>query len=316
MSGQIKRKIYLEDKPREQALKQLLDQFQIEREVEIVPTSEARGRVTAKPIYATLSMPHYHASAMDGIAVHAEDTYGAHEKRPLHLQEGVQFAYVDTGDPIPEPYNAVIMIEHIQELGQGKIEIIEPATPWQHIRPVGEDVVSGEMLFPQGHCLRPVDLGALLAGGILSVAVVKKPVVSIIPTGDELVQPTVNVQRGDIIDFNSTVFQNHIEEWGGLPVHRGITKDDPDLLKKAIKDAVDDSDIVVVNAGSSAGSEDYTVHIINELGEVYTHGVAARPGKPVVLGKVDNTIVIGLPGYPVSAYLSLEWFVQPLLCDY
>ncbi|WP_078428203.1 molybdopterin biosynthesis protein [Alkalihalobacterium alkalinitrilicum] len=316
MGELLKRKIYLEDKPRDIALKQLFNEFQFQREVELVETAEARGRITAEPIYANLSMPHYHASAMDGIAVNAEDTYSAHEKQPLQLVEELHFVYVDTGDPIPEPYNAVIMIEHIQELGEGKIEIIEPATPWQHIRPVGEDVVSGEMLFPQGHRLRPVDLGALLAGGILCIPVVKKPVVSIIPTGDELVQPTVDVKRGDIIDFNSTVFQSYVEEWGGAPVKKGITKDDPELLKKAILDAVEESDIVLVNAGSSAGSEDYTVHIIAELGEVFTHGVATRPGKPVVLGKVRDTIVVGLPGYPVSAYLTLEWFVQPLICRY
>ncbi|WP_026671893.1 molybdopterin biosynthesis protein [Alkalihalobacterium bogoriense] len=316
LQEQIKRIIYLEDKPREQALVELLNNFQYKRDVEWIPTVEARGRVTAEPIYAALSMPHFHASAMDGIAVHAETTYGAHEKNPKQLIEGIDFHYVDTGDPIPDEYNAVIMIEHVQERGNKTIEIIEPAAPWQHIRPVGEDVVSGEMLFSQGHTLRPVDLGALLAGGMTTVAVVKKPIVAIIPTGNELVEPTLHVKKGDIIDFNSTVFHSYIEQWGGTAFHKGIIKDNPELLKKAILEAVDMADIVIVNAGSSAGSEDYTVHMIAELGEVFTHGVATRPGKPVVLGKVKDTIVIGLPGYPVSAYLTLEWFVQPLICEY
>lgn len=316
MTKLLKRKIYLEDKPRAVALKQLLDAFKIERDIEVLPTSEAGGRITAQPVYAHLSMPHFHASAMDGIAIAAERTYGAHEKKPLTLVEHVDFEYVDTGDPIPEPYNAVIMIEHIQDLGDGEIEIIEPAAPWQHIRPVGEDVVSGEMLFPQGHRLRPVDLGALLAGGILTVPVVKKPTVAIIPTGDELVVPKEKLERGDIIEFNGTVFSQYVEEWGGHPIYKGITKDNPDAIKKAILDGVESADIVIINAGSSAGSEDYTVHMIQELGEVYTHGVATRPGKPVVLGKVKGKIVIGLPGYPVSAYLTMEWFVQPLICHY
>ncbi|WP_307342016.1 molybdopterin biosynthesis protein [Caldalkalibacillus uzonensis] len=312
----MERTIYLEDVPRKEALRQLLHHFRTPREVEWVPTIKALGRVTAEPIYAHLSMPHYHASAMDGIAVRAEETFGAHEQRPKQLVQGESFEYVDTGDPIPAGYNAVIMIEHVRELAEGRVEIIEPATPWQHIRPVGEDVVSGEMLLPQGHVIRPVDQGALLAGGILSVPVVKKPVVSIIPTGSELVQPTVDVTPGQIIEFNGTVFAGYIEQWGGSPRYYGIVKDDPEQIKAAILECAETSDIVVLNAGSSAGSEDYTVHLISELGEVFTHGVATRPGKPVVLGKVGDTPVIGLPGYPVSAYLTLEWFVQPLICQY
>lgn len=312
----IKRKIYLEDMPRSEAKARLLQAFQTPREVEWLPTTKARGRITAEPVYAYLSMPHYHASAMDGIAVRAEDTYAAHEHHPVRLKQGESFDYVDTGDPISSAYNAVIMIEHVQELGDGVVEIIEPATPWQHIRPVGEDVVSGEMLLPQGHRLRPVDIGALLAGGVLSVPVVKKPVVTVIPTGSELVEPNVDVQPGEIIEFNGAVFMAYLQEWGADPQYYGIVKDDPEHLRRAILESAKQSDLVILNAGSSAGSEDYTVHLIEELGEVYTHGVATRPGKPVVLGKVNDTIVIGLPGYPVSAYLTLEWFVLPLICHY
>lgn len=313
---EMKRKIYLEDMPRKTALNHLLDVFDSQRKVEWLPTTKAIGRVTAEPIYAYLSMPHYHASAMDGIVVRAEDTYGAHEHRPLQLIKGEDFQYIDTGDAIPLEFNAVIMIEHIQEVNDDRIEIIDPAIPWQHIRPIGEDVVSGEMLFSQGHQLRPVDIGALLAGGVLSVPIVKKPVISIIPTGSELVQPTKTVHPGEIIEFNGTVFAQYVEEWGAEAKYVGIVKDEPDLIRETILTEVELADIVLVNAGSSAGSEDYTVHIIEELGEVFTHGIATRPGKPVVLGKVKNTIVIGLPGYPVSAYLCLEWFVLPLICQH
>lgn len=310
------RKIYLEDMPRDEAKQKLMAEFKVERKIEWIPTKAALGRVTAEPIYAKLSMPHYHASAMDGIVVRAEDTYEAHEHRPLQLELGKSFEYIDTGDHIPPQYNAVIMIEHVQELGNGRVEIIEPAAPWQHIRPVGEDVVGGEMLFPQGHVLRPVDLGALLAGGILSVPVIKKPRVAIIPTGSELVEPTTEVKPGDIVEFNGTVFSSYLEEWGAEPVYKGIIKDDPQLIKEVLMEAVEETDLVIINAGSSAGSEDFTFHLINELGEVFTHGVATRPGKPVVLGKIKDKIVIGLPGYPVSAYLTMEWFVQPLICQY
>lgn len=311
------RKIYLEDKPRSQALQELLDEFTFERVIEKVPTTEALGRITAVPVYALLSQPHYHASAMDGIAVTAEETYEAHEQNPVQLSiSNGQFIYVDTGNPIPSPFDAVIMIENVHVVDEDTIEIIEPATPWQHIRPIGEDVVTGEMLLPQGHRLRPVDLGALLGGGVFEIPVVKKPIVSIIPTGNEIVTPSINVKPGEIIETNGTVFANFVTEWGGSPVKEEIVKDNPDLIREALLAAAEKSDIVIINAGSSAGSKDYTVHIIAEIGQVLSHGVATRPGKPVVLGKIRNTVVIGLPGYPVSAYLAMEWFVRPLICEY
>ncbi len=315
-SKHYKRKIYLEDKPRRQARDELLDAFTFDRQTEYIPAREALSRVTAEPIYARLSMPHYHASAMDGIAVRAEDTYDAHEQRPLLLKKDQQFQYVDTGNVIPGDFDAVIMIEDVQIIDEETVEIIVPATPWQHIRPIGEDLVNGEMLLPQGHRLRPVDLGALTAGGVFEVPVVKQPHVSIIPTGNELVQPKPEMEPGDIIEFNSAVFAGYVQEWGGEPFVENIVADRPELIREALQAACAEADIVIINAGSSAGSKDYTVHIIGELGEVMSHGVATRPGKPVVLGKIDGTIVIGLPGYPVSAYLAMEWFVRPLICKY
>ena len=310
------RKVYLQDTPREEAVQELLRNFNPERQVEMIPSRKALGRVTAAPVFAKMSSPHYHASAMDGIAVKAEETFTAHEQNPVHLKLNEGFDYVNTGNEIPSPYNAVIMIEYVQELDEQTLEIIEPATPWQHIRPIGEDIVQEEMLFPQGHKIRPVDIGVLLASQCIQVPVIKKPVVSIIPTGDELVVPDGETPPGKLVEFNGPVMANYIAEWGGEPQLSAIIKDDPEEMKSALLHAVDHSDLVIINAGSSAGSEDYTVHIIEELGKVYTHGVATRPGKPVILGKINDTLVIGVPGYPVSAYLDLEWFVQPLVCDY
>ncbi|WP_419954954.1 molybdopterin biosynthesis protein [Neobacillus niacini] len=311
-----KRKIYLEDKPRSEAKREILENFQLPLEIEMVPTSDALGRVTAEPIFANVSMPHYHASAMDGIAVIAEKTYTAHEQNPLRLKLGKDFSIVDTGNAIPAPYNAVIMIEHVDMIDEETIEIIEPATPWQHIRPIGEDIVQEEMLFPQGHILRPADLGVLLASQQLHIPVIKKPVVTIIPTGNELVEADAQLSSGNIIEFNGTVFANFVKEWGGEPRLNRIVKDDPEKIKSVLLEAAETSDIIVINAGSSAGSKDYTVHIIAEIGTVFTHGVAARPGKPVILGEINEKIVVGVPGYPVSAYLALEWFVRPLICKY
>lgn len=316
--NRYKRKIYLQDKPRKEAKQELLEAFQIPIEKEMIPSGEALGRSTGEPVFARSSMPHYHASAMDGIAVVAEETYLAHEHHPLHLRNSDQFVFVDTGNAIPSPFNAVIMIEDVNIIDDKTIEIIEPATPWQHIRPIGEDVVQEEMLFPQGHILRPADLGVLLAAQIMNVPVIKKPVVTVIPTGNELVPADSDsaLMSGRIIEFNGTVFSNFIKQWGGHPILHEIVRDEPDMIKEALLRATEVSDIVVINAGSSAGSKDYTVHVINEIGTVYTHGVAARPGKPVILGKINGKIVVGVPGYPVSAYLALEWFVQPLICKY
>jgi putative molybdopterin biosynthesis protein len=312
----FKRKIYLEDKPRAQAKKEILEAHSLTPEKEEISTINALGRVTAEPIFARVSMPHYHASAMDGIAVVAESTYQAHEQNPLRLSRGEQFAYVDTGNAIPSPFNAVIMIEHVDVIDEETIEIIEPATPWQHIRPIGEDIVQEEMLFPQGHVLRPADLGVLLAGQQTVIPVAKKPVVTIIPTGNELVAADAELASGNIIEFNGAVFAGFIKDWGGDPRLHPIVKDEPEKIKEVLLEAAETSDIIVINAGSSAGSKDYTVHIIGEIGEVFTHGVAARPGKPVILGKINGKIVVGVPGYPVSAYLALEWFVRPLVCKY
>ncbi|MBT2696942.1 molybdopterin biosynthesis protein [Bacillus sp. ISL-40] len=312
----FKRKIYLEDKPRAQAREEILAAHVLTPEKEEISTINALGRVTAEPIFARVSMPHYHASAMDGIAVMAENTYTAHEQNPLRLKRGEEFCYVDTGNAIPSPFNAVIMIEHVDCLDEETIEIIEPATPWQHIRPIGEDVVQEEMLFPQGHIIRPADLGVLLAGQQTVIPVAKKPVVTIIPTGNELVEANAELAPGQIIEFNGSVFAGFIKDWGGEPNLLPIVKDEPEKIKEVLLEAAETSDIIVINAGSSAGSKDYTVHIIGEIGEVFTHGVAARPGKPVILGKINGKIVVGVPGYPVSAYLALEWFVRPLICKY
>lgn len=316
MDRKYKRKVYLQDVPRQEAVEEILAHFKPNREKEWVSSSEALGRITADPIFAHHSMPHYHASAMDGIAVRAEDTFLAHEQNPIQLKRNEDFIYVDTGNLIPSPFNAVIMIENVDEISDDLVEIIEPTAPWSHIRPIGEDIVQEEMLFPQGHRIRPVDIGVLLASQTTKIPVVKKPIVTIIPTGNELVAPDASAPTGKLIEFNGTVISSYISEWGGEPRLHSIVKDQPEDIKNALLEGVHSSDIVVINAGSSAGSKDYTVHLIEELGEVFTHGVATRPGKPVILGKINDKIVIGIPGYPVSAYLALEWFVRPLICDY
>ncbi|MGM0688977.1 MAG: molybdopterin biosynthesis protein [Bacillota bacterium] len=310
------RKVYLSNTPRGEALEIFLSAVEIPRRTEFKAVADSLGRVTAEPVFALLSMPGYHAAAMDGIAVRAEKTFSASDQNPMKLEPENGFQYINTGGPLPEGFDAVIKIEDIQVLDDNCVEILAPATPWQHTRAVGEDVVTGELIAPSRHRLRPPDLGVLLAAGITEVPLLARPKVSIIPSGSEVVKPDRERGKGTIPDFNSTVIASYLYEWGAEPVIKPIVPDDPVLIRDALAAALEESDLVIINAGSSAGEKDYTYPALEELGEVFLHGVATRPGKPTILGKVHNKPVIGLPGYPVSAYLSLEWFAQPLICRY
>lgn len=283
---------------------------------ERIPVTASLGRVTAEAVFAEYSMPSYPAAAMDGITVKARETYGANDQNPLLLTEGKNYRVVDTGDPIPEGFDAVIKIEDVQPVGENQVEIMAPAAPWQHVRPVGEDVVAGEIIVPAYHYLTPPDLGAILAGGKQQIDVIAKPRVTIIPTGDELVVPGTRAQAGEIIEFNGTVIASYLRQWGAEPFLHEIVRDKLEKLKEAVVESLLHSDMVIMNAGSSAGREDLTVHVIESLGEVLVHGVATRPGKPTILGIIQGKPVIGLPGYPVSAYLALDWFVKPLIYKY
>ena len=309
------RSLYLNNTPLEEAQAVYLDALRklVQPRTETIGITDALGRITAEAGYARTSSPQFNAAAMDGIAVAAKRTATASELRPLRLKRGVDFMTIDTGDPIRSPYDAVVMAEDVAEISPDEVEIVASATPWQHVRPVGEDIVVGEMILPGRHQLRPCDIGALLSGGLTEIAVTARPRVAIIPTGTEIVEPGTSVAEGQIIESNSRMFAAQVRENGGIPCRLDIVRDEYDLLKEAVRKAVADHDLVIVNAGSSAGTEDYTVHILRELGEVLIHGVAIKPGKPVILALVDGKPAIGLPGYPVSAYLDFETFVTPVL---
>lgn len=313
-----KRDVYISNTPLEQAKKQYWERIRrlsIFRAKEIIQTQEGLGRLSAAPVFAEQSNPHYNAAAMDGIAVRAKDTFGASEKRLVTLEQGRQFAYVDTGDLIPADYDAVIMIEDVIPRSEDKVLITKGAVPWQHIRPIGEDIASHELIIPTNHQITPVDIGAMLAGGVTTIEVYKQPRVGIIPTGSELVSPGTKPRKGEIIDFNSQLFKGLVTEWGGLPNCYPITADDYHSLRDRVQEAACENDVVLVNAGSSAGTEDYTAQVISDLGEVVVHGVAIKPGKPTILGVVNGKPIIGVPGYPVSAFFVMELFVKPLLAE-
>ena len=258
---------------------------------ETVPVEDALNRVTAEPVFAKISSPHYHAAAMDGICVRAEDTFGATEFVGKKLTRALKdvsgsgvFAYVDTGNSLPAWANAVIMIEKVRQLDDETVEIFESVAPWNHVRLVGEDVVATELLLPRSHRLRPYDLGALLASGHTSVRVKVHPKVGIIPTGDELIQPGEEAKPGAVIEFNSTVLAAFVREWGGVPVKYSKVKDDAELLEQALGRAADECDVATIIAGSSAGEHDLTADVVAATGELWAHGIDVMPGKPAVLG--------------------------------
>ena len=313
-----KRNLYLKTTPVEEAGKKYMQALEeagcLKPQTEVIDTYESLGRITAEAIYARCCSPLFNAAAMDGIAVKSAETAGASEERPLTLEPDTGYKIIDTGDPINAPFDAVVMAEDVtEEPGSDRVMITRSVPGWQHVRPIGEDIAAGEMLLPSHHRIRPVDIGVLLAGGILSMNVFKKPLISIIPTGTEIIMPHENPEEGDIIDSNSGMFAAMVTEAGGIPNRCGIVPDDYEQIKETVLREINNSDMVIINAGSSAGTEDYTVHVLREIGEVIIHGVAMKPGKPVILAIVQGKPVIGLPGYPVSAYLAFENFVTPVL---
>lgn len=316
-----RRNIYLQMKPVQEAKKLLLDAVSFDGllEKESLPVRQAAGRITAEPVFARFSSPPYHAAAMDGIAVRAEHTFGTTVDRPKRLTVGKDAVFINTGQPLPPGTNAVIMIEHVLTVDEKTLHIESGAYPWQYVRRVGEDIVATELILPQNHRITPYEIGALLNGGIFSVAVKQKPQVDIIPTGSELVSPQQVgeglLRVGHVVESNSAVLAALVEQWGGTCRVHPIVPDDFEQILNAVRRAVDGgAQIVVISAGSSAGSEDYTAAIIGKLGKVLVHGVTMMPGKPTVLGIVDGKPVVGNPGYTVSAILAFETFVQPLIC--
>ncbi len=313
-----KRNLYLKTTPAEEAGEKYMQALEeagcLKPQTEIVNTYESLNRITAEPIFAKCCSPLFNSAAMDGIAVKSAKTAKAKEERPLILEPGTGYKIIDTGDPVKSPFDAVVMAEDvIEESGSDRVMITRSVPGWQHVRPIGEDIAAGEMLLPSHHTIRPVDIGVLLAGGILNLKTFRKPTVSIIPTGTEIIMPYENPSEGDIIDSNSGMFAAMVTEAGGTPHRCSIVPDDYQQIKEAVLGEIEKSDVVIINAGSSAGTEDYTVHVLREIGEVIIHGVAMKPGKPVILAVVGGKPVIGLPGYPVSAYLAFENFVEPVL---
>lgn len=338
----MKRTVYLEDIPLEETWSIFRDALKKARlwqplPLEMVALPEACGRVTAEAVWAKLSSPHYHASAMDGYALRARDSEGATETSPVKLfivSQEVEKPQIDkpaqpvnTGQPMPPWADAVVMIEQTQpgidKNGRSYIEIRASLPPWYHVRQMGEDMVATELVLPANHRLRPVDIGALAGSGHTAVAVYQQPLVTIIPTGSELItveEAADQIKPGQIIEYNSLVLSAQIDAWGGISRRKPIVPDRFESIQEAVLTAAAESDLVLINAGSSAGSEDYTAQVIDSLGRVLIHGVAVRPGHPVIIGLLEleekKVPIIGVPGYPVSTALTGEIFIEPLLAKW
>ncbi len=315
-----KRNVYLVMKPLAEARALFFGRFDWEamRSAEEVAAGDAVGRVLAEPAHARISAPTYHGAAMDGIAVRARDTFGARDTEPVELAAGEGFVFVNTGEPLPEGKDAVIMIEEVQVLGEDRVRIEAPAYPWQHVRKVGEDIVATEMLFPRGHRVGPYDAGALLAAGITSVVVWRRPRVLIVPTGGEMVDPAdlggEEPAPGTILESNSTMLGKLVEDRGGTWVRHEGVRDDVEAIARAVARGAEAFDLTLVLGGSSAGASDFTRAALERAGgEVLVHGVTVMPGKPTLLAAVAGKPVIGVPGYPVSAMVAFEEFGAPAL---
>ena len=306
---------YLTNVPLEQArkdyLRKLLDNG-FSTQLETIAVQNACGRVTSRAVYANINAPHYAASAMDGIALSARDSFGATETTPVTLR-AEQFVVVDTGDPIPDGCDAVIMVEDLVKNDDGSVTIHAAAAPWQHIRQIGEDICAGEMILPSFMEITPSAIGAMIAGGVLELEVIRRPVVGIIPTGDEIIPPCADPKPGDILEFNSSIFSAMLRTWDAEPRTYPIVPDRFDAIRDMVARAADECDMVILNAGSSAGRDDWSTAAVREIGEVLCHGIAIKPGKPAILGCQGATPILGAPGYPVSGIIVIEEFLQPLI---
>ncbi|MBR2583524.1 MAG: molybdopterin biosynthesis protein [Oscillospiraceae bacterium] len=306
---------YLTNAPLEQARREYLNALSeqgFSARTESVRVRDAFRRVTARAVYARINAPHYACSAMDGVALRARDSFGATETTPVTLRKD-SFTAVDTGDPIPEGCDAVIMVEELVRNDDGSVTIHAPAAPWQHIRQIGEDICAGEMILPSFTELTPAAIGALIAGGVTELEVLARPTVGIIPTGDEIVPPCAEPESGDIPEFNSAIFSAMLASWDAEARVYPIVPDSLERIRGMLEKAAGECDMVILNAGSSAGRDDYSAAALREIGVVLYHGVAIKPGKPAILGYKGAVPILGVPGYPVSGIIVIDELLRPMI---
>jgi putative molybdopterin biosynthesis protein len=306
---------YLSNSPCEQAVKDFISALKsvgTTYKTEVTPTRQSNGLVAASAQYARRCSPHYCACAMDGIALKSSITSGASESSPVTIKAH-DYVFVDTGDPLPQGCDCVVMIEDVVEHTRGAVRLYAAATPWSNVRQVGEDICMGDMIIPSFTVITPSIVGALLAAGVYELETVKKPTAAIIPTGDEIINEVSKPKPGEIPEFNSAIFSAMLDEWGVFSKIYPTVPDKPKLLLSAVSKAARECDAVIVIAGSSAGRDDYTSSVLEKIGKLVVHGVAIKPGKPVVLGHIGSVPFFGIPGYPVSGIIVMEEIVRHVM---
>jgi len=312
------KRTYLEKTPLEMARERWFAALEeagfFQASVETVPAREAFGRVAAAELRARRPVPHVRASAMDGIAVRAADTAAARLDAPVVLREDEGYARVDTGDPLPQAWDAVVMLEALEFADDGAVELREAAFPGQNVRPVGEDFAQDTPLLPARTQITPEAAAACLAAGHTRLEVVRPPRAFVLPTGSELVSADTNPLPPDRYpETNSALFEGYLQRWGARPTLHPLVDDDEKTIRKTLEGAFEDHDLVLVNAGTSKGREDYAIDAIEALGHVLVHGVSMHPGHPVALGIAGGKPAVGVPGYPVATWVTLDQIVLPLL---
>jgi putative molybdopterin biosynthesis protein len=304
-------KRYLQVMTLDEVFTLLAREFSCTPSAETVALEAVSGRITTRPIFGTYSVPEIHLAAMDGIAVVSGDTRSASEQHPVTLDHA---ARVNTGNVVPPGYDAVIMIEDVWE-ADGKYTIRKSAGPWQHVRPAGEDLAESEMVMPSRHLVRPHETGALAAYGITEIEVITVRI-GLVPTGSELVPPGTRPAPGQVVESNTVMAKAMLESAGARCIRYPFVEDMPEKIQDTVRQACAENDIVIVSAGSSAGTKDYTADVIADLGEVLVHGIATKPGKPAIIGRVAKKPVFGLPGYPLSALTVIREIILPFLRNY
>jgi len=291
---------------------------------------QALGMVCAEPVIAAEDIPAFARSTVDGYAVRAEDTFGAAESMPAYLNLAAEIfmgeraegtvtddlaSKIPTGGMLPAGADAVVMFEHVQVIDDKMIEVMKPVAPGENVIQAGEDIRRGEPVLMKGSRIRPQDIGACAGTGVLEVRVFERPVVSIISTGDEIVPAGRKPDIGQIRDTNSYTIAAMVQEAGGVPVRKGIFRDDYTSIYGAVQDAMTDSDAIAVSGGTSVGTKDMIARIIGDIGNpgILFHGVSLKPGKPAIGGVMNGVPIFGLPGHPAAVSVCFDIFIKPVL---
>ncbi|MGD8351549.1 MAG: molybdopterin molybdotransferase MoeA [Nitrospirota bacterium] len=293
-----------------------------------VPVTEAFGRVLACEAVSPEDLPGFSRSTMDGFAVSSADTFGATETAPayvsvsgevpmgrspeLELSRG-QAARISTGGMLPSGADAVVMLEHVQELEGGMIEVQRAVAPGENVIMRGEDLRAGQRVLGRGRLLRPHDVAVLAGSGFSDIRVYRRPSAAIISTGDEVVPAGRPVEPGQVRDMNSVTLAGLLSEDGCIPIRRGIVRDELEELREALEGALEASDAVLISGGSSVGARDLTEKAIAGMGDILFHSVSMKPGKPLMAGIVKGKAVYGLPGHPRAVSVCYDVFIRPVM---